>query len=373
MGKRSVITGMDVLSFVCKLCLSVVFLFSGFVKALDPMGGAIKLGEYAASVSVNMPFQVYLVGSILLAVFEFGLGLALLFKVHYRLSTWLVMMMMTFFTVLTLCIAIWNPVPDCGCFGDAVKLTNVQTFYKNLFLLPMSIFLFFMSTKRVVVRDRRLDYTFLVICFLAAVPLSAYALRHVPIIDFMPFKVGVNIPEAMVVEGEVHTTLIYRNIQTDKLEEFSLEDTEWYDTLKYEFVDTKIIQDNLPEIAEFSLYLDDENIGYDVLDGSKVVLVMGPIYTQANPEAIQNVERLLAQADGDGYQSYYVSSEDISSSTMELGEFTLPSVFIDGVTRKMLLRANFGVVVLHQGTIVAKWNGRDIPPVFTQRLRDVKN
>lgn len=356
-------------SDLCRYVLAAVFVFSGFVKALDPMGGAIKLGEYVGSVGVTLPYGLLVAGSILLAAFEFGLGMALLLRVGRRITTGLVMAMMAFFTALTLVIAIWNPVPDCGCFGDAVKLTNWQTFFKNLVLLPMSILLFF-SPIRGLRRDVRAEFAFALICFCLSLPLSIYAIRHLPIIDFMPFKVGVNIPEAMNAEGEVETTLIYRDMQEDAIVEFSLEDTTWYDDTRYEFVDTRIVQSGAADIIDFALYSRGDNIASEVLGLESVVLVAGPINSAASDEDVSRIAGLLDQARDADFESYYLSIEDADSDHIEIGDHILPVAFIDPITRKMLLRNNFGVVILRSGTIVAKWNARDIPPIFTERLRD---
>lgn len=358
------------LELLCRYALAAVFIFSGFVKAVDPMGGAIKFGEYAAAINLGLPYEIFLLCSILLSAVEFGLGVALLLRVGRRFSTGLVMAMMIFFTVLTLFIAIWNPVPDCGCFGEAVKLSNWQTFYKNLVLLPMSVFLF-ASRSRTSMREIRVDIALLIICFCLSLPISLYGVRHLPILDFMPFKVGVNISDAMQTEGEVETTLIYRDMQNDKIVEFALDDTTWYDDSRYEFVDTRIVQSSQADIIDFSLYRLDEDISPQVLSADRVVLVFSELHDKADAKSRANVERLLEKTYELDYQTYYITCEDTDSEYIELGNHVLRTAFIDPITRKMLLRANFGVVILEQGTIVAKWNARDIPPLLSGRLIDM--
>lgn len=359
---------MRLLEYLCRYVLAAVFIFSGFVKAVDPMGSAIKFGEYAAVIDLNIPYNLLLVCGIALSTFEFGLGVALLIGVGRRLVSRLVMAMMCFFTVLTLCVAIWNPVPDCGCFGEAVSLTNWQTFYKNLVLLPMSIFLVayrFSSS----VRGMRVEIALMMGCLCLSLPVSFYALRHLPVIDFMPFKVGVNIPNAMESGGDVETTLIYKDLEKDKIVEFSLDDTTWYDDSRYEFVDTHIVQSSQADIVDFSLYHRDEDISQQVVSNKNVLLIASELFYQASQEEMSKMKNLVNQAYELDYQVYYLFSDNNNIEHVELGDHLLRAAFIDPITRKMLLRANFGAVVLDEGTIVAKWNAHDIPADLAGRLR----
>ena len=130
------------LAELCRLLIGGVFIFSGFVKAVDPVGGAIKIGEYLASFGLDMlqPFTVLL--SFNLSAIEFTLGVCMLLGVYRRDVSFLVLMFMAFMTPLTLYLALFDPVSDCGCFGDALVISNWQTFYKNVVLLAAAFYVF---------------------------------------------------------------------------------------------------------------------------------------------------------------------------------------------------------------------------------------
>lgn len=186
-----------VIAEVCRLLLGVVFIFSGTVKAVDPMGGAIKIGDYLTSFGLDklQPFTVLI--SFNLSALEFMLGVCMLLGVYRRYTTFLTLLMMSFMTPLTLYLAIFNPVSDCGCFGDALVISNWQTFYKNVVLLAAAIYVF--------IHNQRLlqGYTYHVYWFVAlwsyvfAIGFAYRNYNHLPILDFRPYKLGANIPALM--------------------------------------------------------------------------------------------------------------------------------------------------------------------------------
>ena len=178
---------------------------------------------------------------ILLAAAEFFLGVAFLFNFFIRITSWAMLAFMAFFTGLTLVVALTNPVTDCGCFGDALVITNWQTFYKNIVLLALAIFIFiqrknFKSENGPILSIALTGSTMVVYFYLVT-----YSYNHLPIIDFSPYKVGVNIPEAMKVpEGApkaiYKNEFIYKNLKTGEEKEFAEADIPWKDTLNWKFV-----------------------------------------------------------------------------------------------------------------------------------------
>ena len=217
---------------VCRLILACTFILSGFTKVIDPWGTAMKVNEYLSIYGVeslqpaSMAFSIWLCGA------ELMMGCMLLFKVRIRLISIFAVLSMLFFTALTLLSATLIPVEDCGCFGEALKLTPWQTFFKNLALLPMAFVVWW--------RYR---------------PDKIFAFNAL-----LPYKVGVNIWEGMhapaVEPGETETVLVYRNLETGKLHEFSLEDTAWQDAGKWEWVDTRTTEEMpaiRPLMSEFAL------------------------------------------------------------------------------------------------------------------------
>ena len=220
------------LSHACRIVLGVTFIFSGFVKTVDPWGTAIKIQEYLSiygleSLSgLRFGFSIWLCGA------ELMMGLMLLFKVRIRLISIFALASMIFFTVLTFLSATWLPVEDCGCFGDAVKLTPWETFAKNLVLLPLSVVVWWRYRRDRIFAFSKAEEGCTVLFFSLAMGLGIYCYAHLPLIDFRPFKVGENIYEAMNAYSADpgpqagKTVLIYRDRQTGRLHEFSLDDTE---------------------------------------------------------------------------------------------------------------------------------------------------
>ena len=214
---------------ICRLILACTFILSGFTKVIDPWGTAMKVNEYLSIYGVeslqpaSMAFSIWLCGA------ELMMGCMLLFKVRIRLISIFAVLSMLFFTALTLLSATLIPVEDCGCFGEALKLTPWQTFFKNLALLPMAFVVWWRYRPDKIFAFNALEIVLTVTFFFLSMYLGYYCYRHLPLIDFLPYKVGVNIWEGMhapaVEPGETETVLVYRNLETGKLHEFSLEDT----------------------------------------------------------------------------------------------------------------------------------------------------
>lgn len=245
---------------VCRLILACTFILSGFTKVIDPWGTAMKVNEYLSIYGVeslqpaSMAFSIWLCGA------ELMMGCMLLFKVRIRLISIFAVLSMLFFTALTLLSATLIPVEDCGCFGEALKLTPWQTFFKNLALLPMAFVVWWRYRPDKIFAFNALEIVLTVTFFFLSMYLGYYCYRHLPLIDFLPYKVGVNIWEGMhapaVEPGETETVLVYRNLETGKLHEFSLEDTAWQDAGKWEWVDTRTTEEMpaiRPLMSEFAL------------------------------------------------------------------------------------------------------------------------
>ena len=220
---------------VCRLILACTFIVSGFTKVIDPWGTALKVNEYLSIYGLDYLQPGAMVFSIWLCGAELMMGCMLLFKVRIRLISIFAVLSMVFFTLLTLLSATLIPVEDCGCFGEALKLTPWETFVKNVVLLPMAFVVWWRYRPDKIFAFKPLEIVLTCTFFFLAMYLGYYCYIHLPLVDFLPYKVGVNIREAMqapVVEpGESETVLVYRNRRTGREREFSLEDTEWQDAV----------------------------------------------------------------------------------------------------------------------------------------------
>ena len=237
--------------------LAILFIFSGVAKAINPFGLSIKVGEYFAAFGLDFLDTLSAPVAILLPAVEMLIGFMLLCGILRRLAAWLVFLAMSFFTLLTLWLAVANPVNDCGCFGDLVHLSNWGTFFKNLIFWPLAA-LFWWNRNRQRAFNPSVGQTVATYVITVAVslgiPLACY--NTLPPVDPTPFKIGVNIPHAMTVhQNETQTTLIYKDKQDGSLREFSLEDTTWYDSSRWEYVDTRTVgQSTAPDIQSVPMF-----------------------------------------------------------------------------------------------------------------------
>ena len=363
-----------------RLIVSFVFIFSGFVKGIDPWGTAIKSGEYFHAFGMPWLAGGQYVFSIALSVAEMLLGLCLLFRIRERIVSGWIVAVLSFFTLLTFVLALWNPVSDCGCFGDAIKLTHWQTLFKNIVLLALAFCLWRSSGRAVYPRtDRRgtaVENGLVLFFLLLSTGIGIYSLRHLPPIDLLPFRVGVNIPSAMTSGADdVRTTLVYRDRLSGDEREFMLTDTVWYDTTRWEYVDTRIepvASDREPTILEFSVFDADGDHAPALFASDRDVFLLVLTKTDDRPEG-RCRERMQGAAEyavRHGYPVVCLTTSPLpDGGTLSFGEHDIPVYNIDGTTLKTLIRARRGLVLLKEGTILGKWNCRDIPP-FLERYDD---
>ena len=184
---------------LCRLVLALTLILSGFVKAIDPLGTQYKIQDYLSALSMPglLPDWMTLTMSIVLSALEFSLGIFLLFAIHRRLVSRLTLALMAIMTVISLWLWIADPISDCGCFGDAVHLTNGQTLLKNLVLLAAAIVVsrYALQMVRFISRTNQgivINYT---VVFIVAT--SVYCLYDLPLFDFRPYHVGADIRKGM--------------------------------------------------------------------------------------------------------------------------------------------------------------------------------
>ncbi|MDR1594369.1 MAG: DoxX family protein, partial [Prevotellaceae bacterium] len=219
---------------VARIAIGLLFIFSGYVKAIDPIGSEIKFGEYFEAFGMLALEPGALFFGILLAAVELIIGLCFLFGLRMKLASLGAILFMTFMTGLTLVLAITDAVQDCGCFGDAVKLTNWQTFYKNLIIMPFVIYAFVERKNYRQIFDNKKEWIIAILLLIVSSCISIYTYRHLPFIDFMAYRAGANIPEGMIIPEDAPadvyepSTFIYE--KDGKKEIFTLDnlpDTTW--------------------------------------------------------------------------------------------------------------------------------------------------
>jgi len=365
-------TTTKVLVECCRLLLGVVFIFSGFVKAVDPVGFAIKIEDYLVAFGLESLNSLSMVAAMNLIAIEFMLGVCVLLGAYRRYSSLLVLAFMTFMTPLTLYLALFDPVSDCGCFGDAVILTNWETFWKNVVLLAAAIFLFIHNQRIFSFYTYKVYWFIALFSFLFCTSFEWQNYRHLPILDFRPYKIGANIPEAMSIpEGAPMDEYLYSFIyeKNGKQEVFGLENipAEGSGWTFIESQTTLIKEGYVPAIASFNLYTpDDRDVTDEILEeGKDVFLLISPDLSEANDEFIDEINGVYDYSLEEGLDFYGVtgSSEEGINRWIDYTGAEYPFLQADDVLLKTIIRSNPGLVLLRGGTVWAKWHFRDIPEV----------
>ncbi len=371
---------MTLLRNLSRYIAAIVFIFSAIVKGVDPLGTAYRLEDYFIAYGTEWASSLSLAMSIGLSSLEFIIGFALLFNLRMRYTSWALLLIMSFFTMLTLFDAIYEPVSDCGCFGDAIKLTNWETFYKNIVLMVFAIVVFIQREKFKsafgVPRQNLLLGLALVLFFW----FSIHNYRHLPMLDFRTWKVGNKMTGEEAPEMEVY--LKYKNTQTGEEKEYLSPNYPWNDSVwmsEWEFVDQRVV--TLGEALEHGLFAEDE-YGSDQTDyilGYEDYIAVGVVYdfTKAKHKGLGNLFSLTHDFDDNNIPFVILTSslpEEVSAFR-ESYKFEHEVLYADAVTLKTIIRANPGLVLLRAGTVEGKWHWRDLPQgekraSWLQNLRD---
>ncbi|RLD84997.1 MAG: DoxX family protein [Bacteroidetes bacterium] len=372
---------MNNLKTLSRLILGIIFTFSGFVKAVDPMGSAIKFVDYFNAMGLSELSSFALILAFLLSAAEFIVGLALLLNIKPRLASLGALAFMILFTPLTLWIAIVNPVQDCGCFGDAIVLSNWETFWKNIILLILSIVLLVKSNETEVWFKARMATGILGLGFLFIMIFQWYNLNHLPIIDFRPYSVGTYLPDKMIIpegakQDSVITYLYYEKYGEQK--EFTAENYPWEDT-SWVWKDTKtvLIQKGYePPIHDFDIYtFAFKNIGDEaglnvidqlLADKNYSLLLIADDLKNAAFEPIKSLTNLMNYCQVHKYKTYFITASvvtDILNIHSKL-PFMIDFYLADGTTLKTMIRSNPGLILLKEGKVIAKWHYNDFPSIL---------
>ena len=359
---------------VCRFILAAVFIFSGFVKANDPLGFQYKLSDYMLAFGLSdwFPESVLMLAAIALAALEFMVGVYLLFGINRRLTSLIVVTMMGVMTPLTLYLALENPVSDCGCFGDAVVLSNWQTFGKNVVLLVASIVVLCMRHRMFRFVTRRSEWLVSVNTLLYIIILSYYSLTCLPVFDFRPYSIGSNIPESMEIpEGAkrtVYETLFIMEKDGER-QEFGLED---YPDSIWTLVERRTVvkeQGYEPPIRD--LALQEMQTGEDITewvlgDAGYTFLMVSPQLEKADDSYSDLLNELYDYCCRHGYAFYGLtaSSEKMVEQWLDRtgGEYLFCNV--DEIALKTMVRSNPGLLLIKDGVVLNKWANGDIPDEY---------
>jgi len=363
---------MNIITQISRLLVAVTFIFSGFVKLVDPLGSAYKFEEYFGADVLNLEFLVpyALQFSIILIIAELMLGVMLLIGFKHKLTVWSLFLITALFLFLTWYSAYFDKVTDCGCFGDAIKLTPWETFYKNIVLIVLIAYLIIrVYDIQPIISDifvkRITIFSLLVFIFI-----TYFVLRHLPIIDFRPYAIGKNIQEGMMIpEGAAkpvfEDTWIYNVDGEDKI--FSTEEKPW-NIEGATFVDrkTKTIEEGyVPPIHDFTMERGEEDLTELLLAKERLMLIVAYDLQKADEKGLSEIADMTKTALQNGY-TVYCFSASIEEDFIKLKNkynFEFDLLFCDETTLKTIIRSNPGIVTLNKGTITGKWSWVDIDQI----------
>ena len=356
---------------LCRIIVALTFIFSGFVKAIDPIGLQYKLQDYLGAIGIPgfLPDWLLLIMAVLLAAVEFCMGIFLLFAIQRRLISKLIVVFMSIMTLITVWLVVANPVKDCGCFGDALHLTNTETLVKNIILLgcsivimqrPLAMFRFISESNQWIV----INYT-IVFIFVS----SGLSLYYLPLFDFRPYRIGTNIPRGMEIPKDAEQPLFETTFIMEKggqRKEFTLND---YPDSTWKFIDSKTVQVKegyIPPIHDFSIA--DRKTGKDLTDSvlrhkGYTFLLIAPYLERADDSNFGDIDQLYEYA-----QTYNIPFYCLTASTAKaiqrwrnITGAEYPFCITDETTLKTIVRSNPGLLLLKDGTIINKWSHNQLP------------
>lgn len=362
---------MRLIRIISRIFIGLIFVFSGFVKAIDPMGSTYKFIDYFEAFHLSFLNFITFPLAILLSTGELVIGINLLLGVRMRLTSYALLIFMSFFTVLTLILAIYNPVSDCGCFGDAIILTNWQTFWKNIVILLPTFIVFFSRNKYIPFYPENVEWRMTFAFLLSGIVISIYCNRNLPVLDFRPYKIGTNIPENMKIPentpvDEYETILVYEKNGIRK--EFNTENFPWKDTT-WKWVETRqvlIKKGYEPPIHDFTITAED---GYDITD----IVVSDPNYSflliaddlaKSNINAFKKINKIAKSCINNNDCSFYCltsSTNDEIKSFREKVRLDFDFYLTDEITLKTIIRSNPGLLLIKEGNIIGKWHYNNFP------------
>jgi len=351
-----------------RIFVGILFIISGFIKLNDPVGFSFKLEEYFSQGVLDLPFlEPYALAiSIFVVIFEVLLGVMLLIGFRAKFTIWSLLLMIVFFTFLTFYSAYFNKVTDCGCFGDAVKLTPWESFIKDIVLLVFIIVLFLgrkyvkpifgSNSKRVI------TITTLILC----IGFANYVLNHLPALDFRPYKIGAKIQDGMgVPEGAPKAVFEYAWKFNVHGEEKVLVTNGEYPTVDGEFIDvetTEIQKGYEPPIHDFTLEQQGEDFSASLLEEPKLLMIVAYDLRKSNYKAFSKLKVIIDEALEKGYKVIGMSASgpDQTDKLVKEYQLNMQFYFTDETTLKTIVRSNPGILVLEKGTIKQKLHYNDM-------------
>lgn len=350
-----------VLHHLLRLIIGGVFLFSGFIKSVDPIGTSVFVEKYLSTYSATwlMPMALYI--AVALAVVEITMGVMLIVRAFLRVAYKVTAISIILFTIITLLNATILPIGECGCFGDAIRLTPIQSLLKNLVMLPIVVWLL-----RCAERDTFAWWKIgVVVCTIVGVlGVNLYAIRHLPIIDFMPYKVGLNLRDSIDKERareeeSVRSILLFKDKTTGNSVRFDADNIECWSDDNLEYIDAyaQKIEVEDSKFSDFRIYdTNGEECSLELLNREGRYLWLC-IYSL---DALNNNMLCKIKQLQERYPKPYITTIVASDADVVSRLIAMPCYSMDAMTMRSMMRAPVGVMVIDDGVIIDKRHIRDI-------------
>lgn len=342
-----------------------LFIFSGLIKLNDPIGTEIKMEEYFEVFSEDFGslflfFKSYAleIGMIMI-VLEVVLGVAVLLKYRMKITTIVLLVLMIFFTFLTFYSAVFNKVTDCGCFGDAIKLTPWQSFYKDVILMFFVVHLFWYRRNYEPVLRSREGHAVIITVTLVSTFLGIYAVKHLPFIDFRAYRIGNNIPQQMQPLEQPDIVFVFEKDGKEVESKKFLTEAEGY---KYK--DSKVLNAD-KTVAKITDYAVTDVSGNDItqntFEGSKLLFIIYNVH-EASTANLDKIKKLVQDLNGKVEMlALTASSEHEFETFRHENQLAIPYAFADATVLKTIIRSNPGITLWVNGTVKGMWHHNDTP------------
>jgi len=353
---------MKIAAHIARFVVGAIFIFSGLVKLNDPVGTQIKLEEYFEVFATDWPFMhdfwmalvpYALYFSVLMCAAEVILGVALLVSYKLKTTSWVLLLLVVFFTFLTFYSAYYNKVTDCGCFGDFVKLKPWASFSKDIFLLVLILFILW---QRAIYRSLRTGWL-VGLSAIFSLALALYAILFLPPIDFLPYKIGANIPAQMQASEPLrYKYILEKNGKTESFEQYPNDTT-------YKFKEMVLINEGAkPKITDYKVWNDTGDFTQETLKGEKLIVVFKNT-PDLNNASLAKIRTLVNSLKDTNVQSLILTSNsgDTMQQICKAHQLEMPYYYADGTVLKTISRANPGLWLLKDGTVMGKWHYNSTP------------
>jgi len=356
---------MRVFDQISRFVVGGLFIFSGLIKLNDPVGTEIKLEEYFEVFAQDFGslFHYFIPWSLgiglILVVLEVVLGVAVLINYRMKTTAWVLLALMVFFTFLTFYSAYFNKVTDCGCFGDAIKLTPWESFTKDVILMVFVLHLFWYRNRLVASLRTREGHAVVLGVTIASFIAGIYAINHLPFIDFRAYRVGNHIPTQMLAPEQPIVEYIFIKDGKEVVSGKYLPAEEGYQYKSFRILNE---EDTKPKITDYAVTSPEgEELTQWTFQGNKVLIVMVDV-AKASTDNIADLRTLTRALEGKvDCLILTSSSEEVVETFRHENQLAVPYAFADATVLKTVIRSNPGICLWKDGTVLGNWHHNDTP------------